>query len=193
MRKITLPATRRGDTMIEVLFATVVFALVAILTIALMNNGLSSAISSIELTNARNLINAEAESLRFVHNAVATSGTYKNLWGSLVANATEEPYSVDDSTSCEELLEKMSSKYTIFALSTTTSITENTTPLSESSITTSETYPYMDDSTSYSLWTYARHSGDVYGCYVVSCCDSVSSSAPNILDTVIRLTKPSGI
>ena len=77
MRKITLPATRRGDTMIEVLFATVVFALVAILTIALMNNGLSSAISSIELTNARNLINAEAESLRFVHNAVATSGTYK--------------------------------------------------------------------------------------------------------------------
>ena len=188
MRKITLPATRRGDTMIEVLFATVVFALVAILTIALMNNGLSSAISSIELTNARNLINAEAESLRFVHNAVATSGTYKNLWGSLVANATEEPYSVDDSTSCEELLEKMSSKYTIFALSTTTPITD-----SESSITTSETYPYMDDSTSYSLWTYARNAGDVYEFYIVSCWDSVSSSAPNILDTVIRLTKPSGI
>lgn len=67
--KINPTAMKRGDTIIEVMFAIAVFSLVAVLTISMMNLGTAKAEGSLELTTARHELNAQAEALRFVHSA----------------------------------------------------------------------------------------------------------------------------
>ena len=93
----------RGDTLIEVMFAVAVFGLGAVGAIALMNTGLASVQNSLETTMARQEIDAQAEALRFIHDAYltepntkSTDGTtgeeistnnFRNLWQDIVAQA----------------------------------------------------------------------------------------------------------
>lgn len=64
-----MPAVKKGDTIIEVIVAITVFCLVSIISINLMNSGISSAEGALELTMARNEIDAQAEALRFLQNS----------------------------------------------------------------------------------------------------------------------------
>jgi len=61
--------TKRGDTLIEVMIAMAILAVVTIVTITMMNSGLNVAERSLELTTARNELNAQAEALRFIHSS----------------------------------------------------------------------------------------------------------------------------
>lgn len=97
-------STKRGDTIIEVMFAIAIFCLVAIISISLMNNGVSSAENSLEVVTVRNELNAQAEALRFIHSSYISELTlkecgdpslapneecqeYKDLWNKIVDNA----------------------------------------------------------------------------------------------------------
>ncbi len=78
---------RRGDTLIEVTFAIAVFAMVAIISINLMNAGFNTAQESLEVTMTRNEMDAQAEAIRFIHNAftlerelVVENQQYRELW-----------------------------------------------------------------------------------------------------------------
>ncbi len=94
--------TKRGDTIIEVMFAFAIFSMVAIVTVMMMNRGVASAERSLELTVARNEINAQAEALRFIHSSYISELTlpscsdvlpgekcqqYEWLWRDLTSNA----------------------------------------------------------------------------------------------------------
>lgn len=57
----------RGDTLIEVLFATATFSLVAVGGIAIMNKGTAASQRALEITLVRNEIDAQAETLRFLN------------------------------------------------------------------------------------------------------------------------------
>ena len=61
--------TLRGDTLVEVMFAIGIFALVAISVSNLMNSMLGKSQSSIEIVMARSEIDAQAEAIRFIHSA----------------------------------------------------------------------------------------------------------------------------
>lgn len=61
--------SHRGDTMIEVLFAIAVFALISVLSIIVMNSGVATVEATLELSMARNEIDAQSEALRFIHNS----------------------------------------------------------------------------------------------------------------------------
>lgn len=109
-----LPETRRGDTMIEVLLASAIFGFVSLLTITLMNSGLRISQANLQMTMARNEISAQAEALRYIHNAYISSPSdsttwnqYKNLWEQLVAGAVSSDESLDpeDGLSCAEIYE----------------------------------------------------------------------------------------
>lgn len=63
----------RGDTMIEVLFATAVFGVVAIGSLNIMNKGLSTSQRALEIALVRQEIDAQAEMLRFLNSAYATA------------------------------------------------------------------------------------------------------------------------
>jgi type II secretory pathway pseudopilin PulG len=59
----------RGDTLIEVLFAISVFSFVVVSSLAIMNQGTSAAQRSVEITLVRQQIDAQAETLRFMHDS----------------------------------------------------------------------------------------------------------------------------
>lgn len=102
LKKICSSA-KRGDTIIEVMFAFAVFSLVAVISIMLMNSGVTQSEAALELVTARNEVNAQAEAIRFVHDAYVDEATlpsecdaanptadcqqYKKLWENIAARA----------------------------------------------------------------------------------------------------------
>jgi len=97
MRRIN--HTKRGDTVVEVIFAITIFCLVAIISITLMNSGINTAQGSLELTMARNEIDAQAEALRFIQNSfLAERGLakenqqYTELWRRITRGEQECDY-----------------------------------------------------------------------------------------------------
>lgn len=94
MSLISRNSARRGDTLIEVMFAVGFFALVAIISIAVMNSGINNAERDLELVTARNELNAQAEALRFIHSSYISEKTlpdasqqYRDLWEEIIKNA----------------------------------------------------------------------------------------------------------
>ncbi len=59
----------RGDTLVEVLFAVAAFSLVAVGGMSIMNAGLSTSQRSLELSLAREEMDSQAETIRFLHDA----------------------------------------------------------------------------------------------------------------------------
>jgi type II secretory pathway pseudopilin PulG len=66
---VVLRRREQGDTIIEVMFAVAVFAMIAVGSLAIMNQGTATAQRSLEVTLVRQQIQAQAEALRFVHAA----------------------------------------------------------------------------------------------------------------------------
>lgn len=103
---------RKGDTLVEVAFAIAVFALVSIICINVMNAGLNSAENALEATMARNEIDAQAEAIRYIHNAftlereeVIENQQYRDLWDKLSrdSNSGVSGGMANDATSLPEL------------------------------------------------------------------------------------------
>ena len=74
-----------GDTLVEVMFAVGIFGAVSISAISVMNRGLQNAQGNLEITMARQEIDVQSESLRFIHNAYITeksieNNKYTKLW-----------------------------------------------------------------------------------------------------------------
>jgi len=67
MLKYDKKSENRGDTLIEVLFAVAVFSLVAVGSLSIMNQGTATAERSLEITLAREQIDAQAETLRYLN------------------------------------------------------------------------------------------------------------------------------
>lgn len=80
-----LSKTKRGDTVIEVMLAFAMFSLAALLSIGMMNRGMNSAETALELSTSRNEINAQAEAIRFIHASYNSGG--KTLWDKMIGNA----------------------------------------------------------------------------------------------------------
>src|SRR5690554_6136705 len=78
---------QRGDTIIEVLFATAALSLVIVIAFAIMNRGIATAQLAVENTFVRQNIDGQAEALRFLRNAYVAStnpaGHVANEWGKI--------------------------------------------------------------------------------------------------------------
>ena len=97
-------AGKRGDTLLEVVFAFTMFSLVTLITVSAMNGGISSAEASLELTLARTEIDAQSDTLRFIQSAFANDRSYGNLWRKIIERKAD-PNSVPDLSvsSCSSL------------------------------------------------------------------------------------------
>ena len=108
--------TRRGDTIIEILFALSIFSLVAILSVTVRNIGVSIAEANLELNMARNEVDAQAEAIRFIQNSYLVERElvdkpYEDLWEKIreVADKNDDTYpvpSLSDINSCETFLKE---------------------------------------------------------------------------------------
>ncbi len=87
--KNTKKQTLRGDTLVEVLFAIGIFALVAISISTLMNSMLGKSQSALEIVMARSEIDAQAEALRFIQNS-RNDEIMSTVWSSIDSIALKE-------------------------------------------------------------------------------------------------------
>lgn len=105
-----------GDSIIEVTLGITIFSLVAVTGMAIMNRGLNQAQRALEITMARNEIDAQAEALRFIHNNYVAERqlsedrrNYTDLWEKIVATAINPneigssitTSDIDNATSCD--------------------------------------------------------------------------------------------
>lgn len=108
--------TFSGDSLIEVLLGITVFSAVAVGGIAIMNSGLNQAQRSLEITMARNEIDAQAEALRFIHNnyiaereLTQDKWQFTDLWNKIVSTTINpqdimsiKTLNLNNADSCEE-------------------------------------------------------------------------------------------
>jgi type II secretory pathway pseudopilin PulG len=78
-----------GDTLIEVLFAVTVFSFVVVSTLGIMNQGTAASQRSLEITLVRQQIDAQAETLRFMHDSYVS--VYQSGLTFNVTDATTSP------------------------------------------------------------------------------------------------------
>ena len=101
---------KKGDTLIEVTLAVGIFSMIAIAIVAVMSNGTAGAQTALETTLAREEIDAQAEALRFIHDAAAAdkdsansnsrddNSSFYNLWNKYIvkdAHSTREDVTKD--------------------------------------------------------------------------------------------------
>lgn len=108
-RKLNWKSTQRltqklkGDTLVEVALAVGIFSMVAIAVVSVVNATTSSAQGALEMTLAREGVDAQAEALRFIQtNAAAGDVYYVGLWNEIAAGAVETVS--EEVGSCGEIL-----------------------------------------------------------------------------------------
>lgn len=84
---------KKGDTLIEVTLAISIFSLVAIAVVAVVSSSTTSAQTALEMTLAREEIDAQAEALRFIQSSYANGGNeennpYRTLWDEITGTST---------------------------------------------------------------------------------------------------------
>ncbi len=85
---------KKGDTLIEVALAVGIFSMIAISIVSVMSSGTSGAQLALETTLAREEVDVQAETIRFIHNAYSSkkeniSQSLSNLWKTITANAID--------------------------------------------------------------------------------------------------------
>ena len=81
----------RGDTIIEVTLALAVFSGVIIMALALMNRGVSTAQYTLEMTLAREAMNTQAESLRYIHSLALADDSDAGPWQQVIGRQVDRP------------------------------------------------------------------------------------------------------
>lgn len=101
---------KRGDTLIEVMLAVGIFSMVAVAVVAVMSGGTSSSQTALETTLAREEIDAQAEALRFIHNAyisdknAGVESKFDALWEEIIKKAEGNEAATQFSpSSCQNL------------------------------------------------------------------------------------------
>lgn len=184
----------RGDTIVEVIVAFAVFALIAVSTTYLMNRSLSVGQRSLEVSLVRQQVDSQAELLRYVRD------TNHPVWSTIKASAQT---GITIGTSLETCPSSFSSSTNKFVLRLYNDGTDDTVELVnlDSSATYEPASYYSraavgDDPAgkSYGLWVTPVNvdSGggpdtDTYDMYIQGCWDSVGSDQPQTISTIVRL------
>jgi len=122
----SIKSTRRGDTIVEVLFAVAIFGAVAIVAIQMMNRGTVVVQAAIEAQQARNEMDAQAAAINFIHNGfLAERGLpahlrqYEELWDRIVSSprAAAPPLHPSD-RSCDFAMTNTNAAHGAFVINT---------------------------------------------------------------------------
>jgi type II secretory pathway pseudopilin PulG len=201
-----------GDTIIEVLFAVTVFALVAVGSLSIMNQGTAAAQRALEITLVRQQMDAEAQALRYIHQAYVAS--YQKDGAAPSGIAAEWPKMADKATgkganSASEFGVTEGGRCPAavpgekpFLVNARTATVWNGAPAMTAppaaSLPPFAQIIYNDDSSinaAYGMWIEAIPSTNPDGpgfvdFHIRACWDSAGSSAPVTLGTIVRLYEP---
>lgn len=204
---------QRGDTLIEVLFAVTVFSFVVVSSLAIMNQGTAAAQRSLEISLVRQQVDAQADSLRFLHDsyvAAYRSGITYNLSDGATSPA-EEWYRLTQSPSMVSSASPLNNGGTSCSSAPGTAFIINPKTgryVSASILTTASTYSrlvYNSSgalSTAEGLWVEAVRSSTssdpnqlnagYIDFHIRACWEAPGTSAPMTIGTIVRLYEPRG-
>lgn len=193
---------QRGDTIIEVIFAITVFALVSVLAITSMNQGSAIAQRSLEIELVRQEIDAQADALRYIHGAYlsdleitdpSSPKLEKKRWQSIsedrrVRSAQVYTSIVDNNQKCNRL------PTTAFAIGLN-QLRSRDPKVSSIRVDSTPTYAQIDESTNISngLWIEAVRPADTdkfYDFHIRACWYVPGKSGPMVLGSIVRLYDP---
>lgn len=209
--------SQRGDTLIEVMFAFAIFALVAVSSLTIMNRGIATAQQSLEITLVRAQMDAQAEAIRYIHQAYiaayqkggpAPTGTAAE-WIKMTSKATGKGADVasqfgqTNGTRCAVF----SSQQKPFILNARMAKVESARPLlsppaNQSLPPFSQVVYRVDPATglpsvtnAYGIWIEAIPSVNIQGTgfvdfHIRSCWSGAGSARPSTLGTIVRLYEP---
>lgn len=174
---------RRGDTMVEVIVAFAVFALVATGAIAVMNRGLTVTERSLEITLVREQIDAQAQLLRYARDTDSTA------WNDILGNLAD---SGGDGCPINGGMITPPSQAFIASVSSSTPREVTYTKLGPGIFEQPGTYSQftLDDSPkSYGLWVVPVRVGlsNSYDMHIYACWHGPGDTAPTKLGTIVRL------
>ena len=202
---------QQGDTLIEVLFAVAVFAMVAVGSLSIMNQGTATAQRSLEITLVRQQVDAQAEAIRFAHQAYvaayqkdATATGIAKTWTDMTSKAADGKGADNASEfgaisgSCPAIVPGQKP----FILNTHTAVIWNSTPTMTppSGVSLPPFAQVIYDGNAiqnaYGIWIEAVPSAQVSGqpgyvdFHIRACWDAAGSSAPATIGTIVRLYEP---
>lgn len=192
----------KGDTLMEVMLAISIFAMLMVGGLALMNDGLSKAQTTLELTMARNTIDSQAEALRFINDAYIAK--YPNevddnstaaQWGKITEGAS------DNATSLGDCKINTTDFNKTFVVDSYTMKKKNT------DMAGADTYPRLvyskedtnkiNESPNYAgsrgVWIEAvkpESSSNYYDFHIRACWQPAGTNTPATLGTIVRLYDP---
>lgn len=199
----------QGDTIIEVLFAVAVFAMVAVGAMAIMNQGTAIAQRSLEITQVRQQIDAQIEALRYIHQAYVASyqkgGTPTGTAAQWAEITTD--YGAAGPSDFSQLANNSTCPTNVpgeqpFVLNARraqiSNVVPSMTPSTGASLPPFAYVSYNNDSSVrrvYGIWIEAIPSGNTNGpgfvdFHIRACWDSPGSSVPTTMGTIVRLYEP---
>jgi len=210
---VVTSAKYRGDTLIEVLFATAAFSLVAVGSLLIMNQGTATAQRALEITLVRQEVDAQAETIRFLN--ASYIHTYQNGLKNYPANTPAGQWQLMQNSinSTHAMVISSSNGGTVcqtppqgsFILNTKTATFIAPEDGKLKSATTFSQVHYDDNDnhviSADGLWieaissTVTGNNQDNAGYidfFIRACWDSPGQNIPVTLDTVVRLYEPRG-
>jgi type II secretory pathway pseudopilin PulG len=193
---------QRGDTIIEVLFATTIFSMIAVSSLSIMNQGTAMAQRALEIGLVRQQIDAQADALRYLNQAYIADfgrgGPATALWNSVVlANAVTEAVPFDSMVVNNKCVQPISAQKP-FALNIKKI---DTNPLLVSTATPATYAQVRYDTpivTAEGIWIQAVRSPVVpgktgfYDFHIRACWDTPGQPRPVTIGTIVRLYEPRG-
>lgn len=198
-------AYNKGDTIIEVLLAFTVFSLVSVGTMTVMNAGVNTSQRALEITQVRQHIQSQAESLRAAQQAYAASeNPATTQWHKLAKPSTTENSSrFTDVSSCPApvwvnsarvfIMDSRTAKFTDTAVDSNWYQDIN----SAAAPAVAQVQPSGSSVRSYGIWiervyetSGSAATPNAYSFIVRACWFSPGVSVPLQIETVVRLYEP---
>ena len=185
----------RGDTLIEVMFSFAVFSLMIVGSLSLMNQGQALAERSLEITLVREQVDAQIAMAQYMQQ------NNPSAWQNLISTKLSSTIpSYKGLSSCPNVGDALLDKSFFFSASSDLSTVDYHT-IDATSYLPAVTYARVDylpsspsAPKSYSLWaqiikseTNSGSLANAYDLHVTACWDSVGSSVPMTIGTVVRL------
>lgn len=203
---------QRGDTIIEVLFAITVFAMVAVGSLSIMNQGTATAQRALEITLVRQQIDAQAEAIRYIHQAyvasyqkgAATPAGTAAQWPAMTSKTTGKgatsasEFGQTDTDQCPAVLPGEKPFILNARTAKIASAPPAMSPPADGSLPPFSQILYNDDSSinrAYGLWVEAVPSVTLDGpgfvdFHIRACWIGPGTGAPMTLGTIVRLYEP---
>ena len=208
MRLAAFRHREKGDTIIEVLFAITVFAMVAVGSMTIMNQGTATAQRALEISLVRQQIDAQAEAIRYIHQAYVATYQREGVvpagpaaeWKKMTVDrksVSASPFGQTNADSCPASAPDPS-----FVLNARTAEVSSApvqmSPPADGSLPPFAQVVYNNDSSinqAYGIWIEAVPSPGNNGpgfvdFHIRACWEGPGSTAPLTLGTIVRLYEP---